>query len=186
MEEVLLHIEAILFASQQAVTISDFQKCLEQVLDRKVSAVGIEDYLDQLMARYQKGSYAFSLVKISGGYQFLTKSKFHKTVAIYLNHKAKKKLSTAAMETLSIIAYKQPISKAAIEQIRGVNCDYSIRKLLDKSLVKIKGRSEAPGRPLLYATSDLFMDYFGLHSASDLPQLKDIRPASNEIGQPES
>ena len=92
-------------------------------------------------------------------------------------------MSQAALETLSIVAYKQPISKTEIEQIRGVSCDYAIQKLLEKELVAILGRSESPGRPLLYGTSERFMDYFGIKSLKDLPKLKDFKEVENEIGE---
>ncbi len=102
-----------------------------------------------------------------------------------LQLKEKKRLSTAALETLAIIAYKQPISKPELEHIRGVSCDYSIQKLLEKELIVIAGKSDGPGKPLLYATSKNFMDHFGLRSVKDLPKLKDIQSAeANEIGLP--
>ena len=87
------------------------------------------------------------------------------------------------METLSIVAYKQPISKTEIEQIRGVSCDYAMQKLLEKELVAILGRSDAPGRPLVYGTSDKFMDYFGIKSLKDLPKPKDFKDVENKIGE---
>ena len=93
-------------------------------------------------------------------------------------------MSKAALEALSIIAYKQPITKTEIELIRGVNSDYSVQKLLEKELVTIVGRSEKPGRPLLYATSPKFMDYFGIGSLKDLPKIKDFKTTDNEIGAP--
>jgi segregation and condensation protein B len=95
----------------------------------------------------------------------------------------KKRLSRSALETLSIIAYKQPVTKSELERIRGVNCDYAIQKLLEKELVAIQGRSDGPGRPLLYGTSDKFMDYFGLKSLDDLPKPKEFREPSNQIGE---
>ncbi len=101
-------------------------------------------------------------------------------------HKEKKKLSTAAMETLAIIAYKQPITKSEIELIRGVNCDYSIQKLLEKDLISINGRSSGPGKPILYETSQSFMDHFGLKNQKDLPQLKDIQSLENSINPEDS
>ena len=88
------------------------------------------------------------------------------------------------METLAVIAYKQPVSKGELEQIRGVNCDYSIQKLLEKELIAPAGRSEGPGKPLLYATSDKFMDYFGLKALSDLPKLKELSMEDDAIGTP--
>lgn len=86
------------------------------------------------------------------------------------------------METLSIIAYKQPVTKAVIEQIRGVNCDYTIQKLLERDLITIIGRADTIGKPLLYGTSEKFMDYFGLKSIQDLPALKDFEDKKQVIG----
>jgi segregation and condensation protein B len=98
-------------------------------------------------------------------------------------HRAKKKLSQAAIETLAIIAYRQPITKLEIEQIRGVNCDYTVQKLLEKELISLAGKADTVGKPILYQTSDLFMDYFGLKNIADLPQLKDFITETNEIGE---
>jgi segregation and condensation protein B len=110
-----------------------------------------------------------------GGWQFLTKKDYHKTVAQLNGDKFLKRLSTAALETLSIVAYKQPITKGEIEAIRGVNSDYSIQKLLEKELIVITGRNEEmPGKPLVYCTSKSFMDYFGINSPEDLPKLKEV------------
>jgi segregation and condensation protein B len=122
-------------------------------------------------------------LEIAGGYQFLTKGAYHNTVGVYLKQTMKKRLSRSALETLSIIAYKQPVTKSELERIRGVNCDYAIQKLLEKELVAIQGRSDGPGRPLLYGTSDKFMDYFGLKSLDDLPKPKEFREPSNQIGE---
>jgi segregation and condensation protein B len=101
-----------------------------------------------------------------------------------LNQKQNKKLSSAALETLSIIAYKQPVTKSEIEQIRGVNADYTVHKLLEKELITILGKADTPGRPVLYGVSDYFLDYFGINSTEELPQLKEITPKDeNVIGE---
>jgi segregation and condensation protein B len=92
-------------------------------------------------------------------------------------------LSQSGLETLAIIAYRQPITKLEVEQIRGVNCDYSIQRLLEKDLIKIIGKAESIGKPLLYATSEQFMNHFGINSVKDLPQLKDIINEENTIGE---
>ncbi|OWY25682.1 SMC-Scp complex subunit ScpB [Sphingobacteriales bacterium UPWRP_1] len=185
METIELHIEAIIFSAKQAVTEAEIISTLEKTLEIPVSAKQVQQYIEQLTQKYNNGNFSYELTPISDGYQFLTKTAYHKTISVFLNLKARKKLSTSALETLSIIAYKQPITKAEIEQIRGVNCDYSIQKLLEKELIEIAGRSEVPGRPLLYGTTQLFMDYFGLHTLSDLPKLKEIQPQTNQIGTPE-
>ena len=181
----ILHIEAIVFAATQAVTIREIKVCLEKVFEKKVSKQEIAEMLDTLIEKYQNDEYSYELVKVSEGYLFLTKPLYHQSISYYLNQKAKRRLSNAAMETLSIIAYKQPITKAEMEQIRGVSCDYSVQKLLEKDLIAMKGRSEKPGRPMLYGTSDFCMNYFGLSSMKDLPKLKDIKIVETEIGKVE-
>src|SRR6202012_2862243 len=119
--------------------------------------------------------YPFQLKETGGGFQFLTKKAYHKTVLQLNGDKHIKKLSTAAMETLAIIAYKQTVTKSEIEYIRGVSADYSIQKLLEKELIVISGRNEnMVGKPLIYSTTKNFMDYLGINSPSQLPQLKDI------------
>jgi len=112
----------------------------------------------------------------------MTKAAYHDLVGQYLRIQSKKKLSRASMETLAIIAYKQPMTKSGIESIRGVNCDYAILKLVEKDLVEILGRAQTPGRPILYGTSDKFMDYFGIRDITDLPKLKEIIITENSIG----
>jgi len=102
-----------------------------------------------------------------------------------LKQRSKRRLSTSALETLSIIAYKQPVTKSDLESIRGVNCDYAVQKLLEKGLVEIKGKSEAIGRPLLYGTTDQFMEYFGINNINELPTPKDFahQEDDNTIGE---
>jgi len=179
-----LHIEALIFSTQKAISLKEIQSCLEKLWEEPTSKDDLLLSLEAIQQKYAIADFAFELIEVSGGYQFLTKSIFHKTISIFLQQKSKKRLSRAAMETLSIIAYKQPITKIEVEQVRGVNCDYSIQKLLEKELVAIQGRSDAPGRPLIYKTSDTFMDYFGLKSVSDLPQLQDMESeTTNEIGE---
>ena len=184
LENLQLSIEALLFSAQQPVSVAEIRACLEKSFEQQFKEVEIVECVELIINKYHNDYFAFELVAIGGGYQFLTKPLYHKTIATYANQKAKKKLSTATLETLAIIAYKQPITKAEIEQIRGVNCDYSVQKLLEKELVEISGRNNAlPGRPLLYNTSQFFMDYFGIGSMKDLPKLKEIQPvADNEIG----
>ncbi len=143
----------------------------------------VESALDAITEKYKSEFYPFQVIQSGGGWQFLTKKHYHATVSQLNGQKFLKKLSTAALETLSIIAYKQPITKGEIENIRGVNCDYAVQKLLEKELIIITGRKEdAPGQPLVYATSKNFMDYFGINSPADLPQLDDV--AHQEIVNP--
>ncbi len=143
----------------------------------------LEKTLSKLQEKYADDDFSFSLEHLGAGYQFLTKPAYQASISILLKQQSHKRLSTAQMETLSIIAYKQPVTKSEVEQIRGVNCDYSIQKLLEKELVSIKGKSESIGRPLLYGTSDKFMDYFGINHLKDLPQPKDFHSEENQIGE---
>ncbi|EAZ82283.1 segregation and condensation protein B [Algoriphagus machipongonensis] len=139
--------------------------------------------LEDIKVKYDSDDFSFTLENLGGGYQFLTKPAYQTSISILLKQQSQKRLSTAQMETLSIIAYKQPVTKGDIEQIRGVNSDYSVQKLLDKELVEVKGKSEGIGRPLLFGTSEKFMEYFGINSIRDLPQPKDFSKPDNEIGE---
>lgn len=184
LDNIQLHIEALIFASEQSITGDELLSCINSVFSSDLKEEGLAAIMNSIQAKYADATLPMELKEIAGGYQFLTKKEFGGTLSILVQQREKKKLSNAALETLAIIAYKQPISKTEIEQLRGVNCDYSIQKLLEKELVIIHGKSDGPGRPLLYATSKLFMDYFGLKSMKDLPQLKDIHTEENQIGTP--
>lgn len=186
MERVSKLIESLIFASEQSISIADLQTLISNFLNEAISEEQILESLTALQEKYQSDDYVFELVEISNGYQFLSKKDYHDLLNQLIIHREKKKLSTAAMETLAIIAYKQPITKSEIELIRGVNCDYSIQKLLEKDLISINGRSNGPGKPILYETSESFMDHFGLKSNKDLPQLKDIQSLENSINPEDS
>ena len=183
MENLLQHIEALIFVSEQAISLREIKNTLEEIFEQDVDKEIIVEMIEALKEKYRYKGFAFAIVEISGGYQFLTKQEYHETIGTYLKQKTKKRLSKAALETLSIVAYKQPVTKVEVEQIRGVNSDYSMQKLLEKELVTIVGRSEKPGRPLLYSTSPKFMDYFGIKSLKDLPKVKDFKEETNEIGE---
>jgi segregation and condensation protein B len=175
---IIPHIEALVFASEKPVTTMDLVELINNALgfmEDRANLDQVETALDAISEKYKSEFYAFHLVQSGGGWQFLTKKQYHATVAQLNGQKFLKRLSAAALETLSIIAYKQPITKGEIENIRGVNCDYAVQKLLEKELIIIIGRKEdAPGQPLVYTTSKTFMDYFGINSSADLPQLSDI------------
>ena len=177
-------IEAMIFVAEQNITIEEIQSSLKAAYDWEISKKEILEVLQTIKEQYSSEDHSFELVEIAEGYQFLTKKEFHTAVNTLLQIKARKRLSTAALETLAIIAYKQPLSKSEMEHIRGVSCDYSIQKLLEKELIVIEGKSDSPGKPLLYGTSKNFMDHFGLKSVKDLPKLKDLHIAENEIGMP--
>ena len=182
MEDLKLHIEALIFASEQSLSVTEIGQVLSSTFGNSPDAEEISRLIGEIKAKYDTPDFAITLVELDNGYQFLTKPEYYKTIQYLQIQKSKKKLSQAALETLAIIAYRQPVTKLEIEQIRGVNCDYTIQKLLEKELITITGKAEAIGKPLLYGTSRLFMDYFGISNNSQLPQLKDIRSEENEIG----
>lgn len=187
MELLKQHIEALIFSAEQSVKAADILSCLKTVYGWEIEMEQIGECIDELIEKYSSDEYSFELVEIAEGFRFFSKKDYHASIQAMNQLKNNKKLSTAAMETLSIIAYKQPVTKPEMEQIRGVSCDYSIQRLLEKELIEIKGKSDSPGKPLLYITSKTFMDYFGLKSPEDLPQLKDLKRETeneSEIGIP--
>ena|ERR1700756_2633374 len=183
MEQVELTIEALIFSSEQSLRVEEIAYCLQSVFEHDIAIEEITKNLESIRLKYQDERFAIELVKISNGYQFLTKKTYHPVISLLQAQKSKKKLSQAAMETLAIIAYRQPTTKTDVEQIRGVNCDYSIQKLLEKELIAIVGKSDTVGKPILYGTSPLFMDYFGVNDISDLPQIKELTNSTNTIGE---
>ena len=178
LSQIIPHIEALIFASEKPLTNIDLVELLNNALgfiDDRATFNQVEAAVDGIQEKYSAEFYAFELKQSGGGWQFLTKKEFHKTVAQLNGDKFLKRLSIAALETLAIIAYKQPITKSEIEAIRGVNCDYAVQKLLEKDLVVIAGRNEdAVGKPLIYTTSKSFMDYFGINSTDDLPKISEV------------
>lgn len=177
------HIEALVFCSPKPITEEEIQDCLKEMFDADVPSDDITNGLNTIQEKFQKDDFCMELIKSGGGYQFLTKPAYQASIGILLKQQSKKRLSNSALETLSIIAYKQPITKSEAEQIRGVNCDYAIQKLLEKELVEVKGKSEGVGRPILYGTSQRFMDYFGINDLKELPTPKDFNTEENTIGE---
>jgi segregation and condensation protein B len=181
-------IESIIFVSDSPVDedallavlnadISQDEKEPDAEQDAKGRSYTTEDIgpvLEALLEKYADDRYPFEIKKIAKGYQFFTKRAYHDYVKRATLEKNKRRLSRAAMETLAIIAYRQPVTKAEVEFVRRVNCDYAIQKLLEKQLVAILGRADAVGRPLLYGTSAFFMEHFGINGVDDLPKLKEF------------
>ncbi|MEQ8555919.1 MAG: SMC-Scp complex subunit ScpB [Cyclobacteriaceae bacterium] len=176
------HIEALIFCAPKPIAEKELQSCLKEMFEADVPLKDITDGIAKLQEKYKHEDFSFEVVQSGGGYQFLTKPAYQASISILLKQQSKKRLSNSSLETLAIIAYKQPVTKSEVEQIRGVNCDYAVQKLLDKELVEIKGKSEGVGRPLLYGTSPTFMDYFGINSLKDLPTPKDFAQDENTIG----
>lgn len=175
-EQLMLQSEALIFSSEKPLSALDIAQLIKDTdSEEEVDLEKLPNALDAIVEKYAAEYYPFEVKQIGGGYQFLSKKEFYPMLAKLNGEKYTKKLSTAAMETLAIIAYKQPITKGDIEHIRGVNSDYSVQKLLEKELIVISGRMEdAVGKPLLYNTSKLFMDYLGLNSLEELPKLSEI------------
>ncbi len=175
---IIPHIEALIFASDKPLSVNELMEYVNNALgfiEDRSTLEEVEVCIKTIEEKYSAEFYPFEIIQSGGGWQFLTKKEFHKTIAQLNGDKFLKKLSVASLETLSIIAYKQPVTKSDIEIIRGVNCDYAVQKLLEKDLIVIAGRKEdAPGKPLIYTTSKSFMDYFGINSLEDLPRIKEV------------
>jgi len=183
MQDVEQYIEALIFVSEQSIRTEEIIYCLQSAFEQDFTIDEINGYIGNISKRYQDKNFAVELVKLSSGYQFLTKKNYHQVISLLQAQRSKKKLTQAALETLAIIAYKQPVTKTDVEQIRGVNCDYSVQKLLEKELISIVGKSGALGKPILYGTSPIFMDYFGINNISELPQIKDFTDNTQSIGE---
>ncbi len=182
-DRVDLYIEALIFAAEYALSVEEIRSATNNTFGQKFSIKDIEKHLSTISAKYESDEFAIHLIPIAQGYMFMTKSRYHKIIGDYLRQNEKKRLSKSAMETLSIVAYKQPITKSGIESIRGVGCDYAVQKLLEKELVEIKGRHEGPGRPLLYGTTIKFLNHFGIKDTKELPNLKEFETVENTIGE---
>jgi segregation and condensation protein B len=183
LKDIVLNIEAVIFATEEGIGAGEIKQILQDALAIEINKQEVIDLVDKIQKKYAQDDQVFELREINGQYQFLTKARYHEAINQLQAHKDRKKLSQSALETLAIIAYRQPITKLEVEQIRGVNCDYSIQRLLEKKLIQIAGKSTTIGKPLLYATSDQFMQHFGINTAKDLPQLKDIVAEENSIGE---
>ncbi|HRE39884.1 MAG TPA: SMC-Scp complex subunit ScpB [Ignavibacteria bacterium] len=166
-------IESLIFASEEEIS----SKQIKEVLDgfgKKISLNEIDKITDALNKEFAEANKPYSIIKIAGGYQFSTKKEYSFYIGKLFTEKQKKKLSQSAIETLSVIAYKQPITRSEIEFVRGVNVDYIVNSLLERELITISGRADTPGRPILYSTTKNFLKILGLNSIDDLPKLKEI------------
>lgn len=169
-------IESLIFSSDEPINSSEILKAIKEI-DGEEAPIKIEDVdvcVNELNEKYAEGGIGFNILKIANGYIYATRPDSAKYVGFLSTEKSKRRLSQAALETLAIIAYKQPITKPEIESIRGVNSDYIMNMLLEKELITITGRAETLGRPLLYGTTNEFLKYFGLFNLSDLPKPREI------------
>ena len=163
-----LIIEALLFASPTPLN----QSQLNQVFDNSIP--NLKEAIDRLNHFYSKHGRPYLIEPVAGGYQLVTKSNYDIWIRRLIGKSNKLTLSAAALDSLAIIAYKQPIGRYDIEAIRGVDSSGVVKTLLSKNLIKIKGRGAGPGRPLLYSTTKIFLEYFGINHLSDMPKLKEV------------
>lgn len=166
-------IESLIFASEEEISAKQIKEILDG-FNIKLSIKEIEANIADLNKTYTESASSFEIIQIAGGYQFSTKKKFALYIGKLFSERQKKKLSPSAIETLAIIAYKQPITRADMEFIRGVNVDYIVNSLLERDLITISGRANSPGRPILYSTTKNFLKVLGINAIEDLPKLKEI------------
>ncbi len=168
-------IEALIFASDEPISGEKIRNIIIENEDQiEISEETVAEFVDKLNQRYDENGLSFRIEKLAGGYTFVTQSKFHYWLSIFQHENAFRKLSQSAIESLAIVAYRQPITKPEIDQIRGVDSGYIIRQLMEKALVEVAGRADGPGKPLLYRTTRHFLRHFGLNSVSDLPKPREI------------
>lgn len=170
-------VESLIFASTEPLPPERMIECIQR---QEVDENKITEIVEYLNRRYTEFGLSFRIIKIAGGYQFATLPHYDPWLSRLFKTKADRKLSQSSLEVLAIIAYKQPISRAEIEKIRGVNADWTLRSLMEKNLVTVVGREDAPGRPLLFGTTRQFLEHFGLNAISELPKLKEIEDIIRE------
>jgi segregation and condensation protein B len=169
-------IESLIFSSDEPLSENEIIRVIKGLdgEEIEITAIDIQNSVQEINNKLDESNNSFKIVKIANGYLFATKEENAKYIGYLSSEKAKRRLSQAALETLAIIAYKQPVTKPELEQIRGVNSDYILNTLLEKNLITITGRAESIGRPLLYCTTNDFLKYFGLYNLSDLPKPREI------------
>ena len=174
-------IEALLFASERPLTPEEIKSAFPEG-EGSVSVADIRGQVAALKKEYETQNRGFRVYEIANGYQIASDMRFAEVLRRFYISREKKKISQAGLETLSVIAYRQPVTRAEIEAIRGVNVDGAVKTLMEKGLIRIAGRKDVPGRPILYGTTAEFLEHFGLKSTQELPplseySLKDLDPA---------
>lgn len=171
-------LEALFFATDEPLTVRQVIDILEllegSVPGGRMTPDRVLATVDELNAEYDRTERAFRIVNVAGGYQFATRPEYGAWLGAMMRERARRRLSVSALESLAVIAYKQPVTKPEIEAIRGVNADYVLRSLLERGMVTIVGRAATPGRPLLYGTTREFLKHFGLNDLSELPKPREI------------
>lgn len=169
-------IEALIFSSDEPINPGEIIRSIKGIdgEDIQITSSEIEECINNLNKKYEENNISFRIITIANGYIFASDKEYAKYIGFLSSEKSKRRLSQAALETLAIIAYKQPVTKPELETIRGVNSDYILTTLLEKKLITITGRAETVGRPLLYCTTDEFLKYFALNKITDLPKPREI------------
>ena len=168
-------VEALIFASDIPISAEHIRGFVEEITVSQVRTI-----VEELNFEYNQTNRAFQIVRVAGGFQMVTRESYTQWVRKLFQKRIKSKLSHAALETLSVVAFRQPVPKSEIAGIRGVECDGVMRTLLDRKLVTISGRSNGPGRPLMYKTTKEFLRYFGVNEISDLPKPREIEELLKE------
>ncbi len=168
-------IEALIFASDEPISGEKIRTIIVENEEQiEVDEGTVADFVEKLNQRYDENGLSFRIEKLAGGYTFVTQSKYHYWLSVFQHENAFRKLSQSAIESLAIVAYRQPITKPEVDQIRGVDSGYIIRQLMEKALIEVGGRADSPGKPLLYKTTKHFLRHFGLNSVQDLPKPREI------------
>lgn len=166
-------VEALLFASPEPLTQPQLNSVFEaDLVDLELT--NLEKIIEDLNYLYNKNDNAFTIVKVAGGYQLVSRSEYEIFIRRLLKKSGRLALTNASLETLAIVAYRQPVNRFEIESIRGVDSSGVLRTLLSKNLIKIKGRDAGPGRPLLYNTTEKYLEYFGLNDLSEMPKISEL------------
>ncbi len=174
-------VEALLIATDVPLTPERLKECLDDG-----HKIDLDATVDELNERYKANQHGFYIMPVGKGYQIVTLNQYENVIRNYINRNVRARLTYAALETLAVIAYKQPISKPEIERVRGVNCSAVLNTLLERELITVSGRSDAPGRPLLYVTTEEFLRYFGLASPADLPRTRELDELFAHVEQPQT
>ncbi|MFA5276403.1 MAG: SMC-Scp complex subunit ScpB, partial [Candidatus Omnitrophota bacterium] len=167
--------EALIFASDKPVTIEQIKKVLSLPDSGSVRKI-----IEELKAEYESQNRGLRIIEIAGGFQMIASTVFSPFLKKLYKYRFSDKLSKPALESLAIIAYKQPLTKSEIESLRNVNVDGVMKSLLDKNLIRICGRKKIPGRPFVFGTTRLFLEHFGLKSLDDLPRMDDFSAMAKE------
>ncbi len=172
-KEIQQIIEALLFASPEPLTQTEINAIFEPDVT-ELQAINLEEIIEELRNKYNQNDNAFNIVNVAGGYQLVSRPEFEVFIRRLLKKSGRLALTKASLETLAIVAYRQPVNRYEIESIRGVDSSGVLKTLLSKNLIRIKGRDAGPGRPLLYTTTEKYLEYFGLSSLSDMPKISEI------------